>query len=97
MVCGKDGDFVGAIDVDPANSLCRHLWIWYNMAGVITMNNAKKILDQIERLPLREQQLIAAALARKLKYVPPHDEAWNAAVEEIIERYKESWEELARR
>ncbi|HHY46820.1 MAG TPA: hypothetical protein GX506_05905 [Firmicutes bacterium] len=66
------------------------------MAGVITMDNAKRILDQIERLPLREQQLIAAALARKLRYVPP-DEVWNTAVNEIIERYKESWEELARR
>jgi|GEM_PF-3938067 len=67
------------------------------MPGVMAVENARRILDEIEALPLAEQEVIAASLIKRLKWVAADDEEWNALADQVIEKHIDAWKELARR
>lgn len=67
------------------------------MPGAMPVENARRILDEINALPIEEQQAILRILTKKLGCAPPDDAARKAAAEEIAERHRGPWKELAER
>jgi len=61
------------------------------------MDNTMRILGEIEALPLSEQEVIAALLIKRLRWVADDDEEWNTLADQVIERHIGAWKELARR